>query len=623
LSDYLGNKGLDINMLKGYCQSGKAVFLFDGLDEMEPGIRELTVNSLADFRINYNKCKMVFSGRPHGMDNTVINRFGKGLVKISSLKIEQVENFIRKWFAFIYAKGTETGKKTANEMIGEIKSHRRIKELIDSPLMLTAVCILYYDGRKLPEQRAELYNKFVDNLIFRRFDGPEKVKDLLMTTAFKVHKKKERGFDRVFALKIMTDIYPKEKEESDKPYRQRIEEKFNEIEQNCGLLRLEKGQYEFWHLTIQEFFTAVYITDYAKTIEAYWDNDWYNEVIELYIGYLSMQSKGQANNIVMKELRKDEESPFRRLRLAANSLLDIHEDRRDKTVLQEAGNKMLSIISSGEDPKVLAEAGEILGRLGDTRNLEEFIEIKGGKYKLETIGTISLKPFEITIDTISLKPFEIGRYPVTNQWFEKFIKDGGYKNPKYWSEEGKKWLEDEKITHPRFWHDRKWNCPNSPVVGVCWYEADAFCKWLTQTRKDSHIYRLPSEEEWQAAAVGKDGREYPWKGKWQEKMCNTSETEIHKTSSVGIFIKGNTPNTDLADMAGNVWEWTCSDYKTKKQLKDFILNLSREKAQQNPALRGGSFIGFKDGVRCVSRTFYYPDYRGYDFGFRCARTPVK
>ena len=73
------------------------------------------------------------------------------------------------------------------------------------------------------------------------------------------------------------------------------------------------------------------------------------------------------------------------------------------------------------------------------------------------------------------------------------------------------------------WHERSWTCPNAPVVGVCWYEADAFCRWLTMTCDDGFTYRLPDEKEWEAAAAGFEKREYPW-GKWAEDRCNTRES---------------------------------------------------------------------------------------------------
>jgi len=172
-------------------------------------------------------------------------------------------------------------------------------------------------------------------------------------------------------------------------------------------------------------------------------------------------------------------------------------------------------------------------------------------------------------------------------------------------------------------------------VGVCWWEADAFCRWLTMTRNDGFTYRMPDEREWEAAAAGKEGRKYPW-GEWAENFCNTSESGIGKTSSVGVFPKGATPE-GISDMSGNVWEWTCSDYHGRQSRDDFAFDEKvqklyqdgnfdewskalGEKARQLPVLRGGSWDFGRDGAQCPYRLRDHPSYRFNLVGFRCART---
>jgi formylglycine-generating enzyme required for sulfatase activity len=91
--------------------------------------------------------------------------------------------------------------------------------------------------------------------------------------------------------------------------------------------------------------------------------------------------------------------------------------------------------------------------------------------------------------------------------FAKFVNAGGYTSEDLWSAEGRKWLEYTEAKHPLLWQERRWNCPNAPVVGVSWYEADAFARWLTLSRADDWTYRLPDEKEWEAAAAGDKGRE--------------------------------------------------------------------------------------------------------------------
>jgi formylglycine-generating enzyme required for sulfatase activity len=297
---------------------------------------------------------------------------------------------------------------------------------------------------------------------------------------------------------------------------------------------------------------------------------------------------------------------------------------------------MLAVMSSNAETKARADAGETLGRLGDPRqDLKAFVTIPPGTYNL-SMG-------EVEIET----PFEIGKYPVTNGWFREFVKAGGYEKTDLWTPEGRKWLAHTKAKAPRFWHDRKWNNPSAPVVGVCWWEAAAFLEWLTRSRDDGWRYGLPSEIQWEAAAAGKEGKgKYPWRGDWAEDHCNSEEAGLGKTSVVGVFPKGDTPD-GVVDLSGNVWEWLGTDYQSKSELDDFrfetdmqsfwekIENSSGEErdklidqyvkmidkeGRQNPVLRGGGWFYDRYFVARADRYRFFPNRRVNFMGFRAART---
>ncbi len=95
------------------------------------------------------------------------------------------------------------------------------------------------------------------------------------------------------------------------------------------------------------------------------------------------------------------------------------------------------------------------------------------------------------------RPFMIDVYLVTNSQYKKFIEARGYTNKeildKYWSETGRGWIEGHKMAQPEYWNDVKWNQPDHPVVGVSYYEAEAYSRWAGK--------RLPTEEEWEKAAA--------------------------------------------------------------------------------------------------------------------------
>ena len=190
--------------------------------------------------------------------------------------------------------------------------------------------------------------------------------------------------------------------------------------------------------------------------------------------------------------------------------------------------------------------------------------------------------------------FKIDIYPVTNQRFAKFIEAKGYETDKYWSEQGLKWRDEEKVTQPSYRQDDKWNAPDHPVVGVSWYEAEAFANWAGKS--------LPTEIQWERAARGTDGREYPWEGEFDKEKCNTEESGIGKTSRVTRYPNGISPS-GCYDMAGNVWEWTNSKHEDGGYV-----------------LRGGSWYLNRFRARCADRNWGNPFGRTTDLGFRCVRT---
>jgi len=108
---------------------------------------------------------------------------------------------------------------------------------------------------------------------------------------------------------------------------------------------------------------------------------------------------------------------------------------------------------------------------------------------------------------------------------------------------------------PAFWHDERCNRPAQPVVGVCWYEARAYCNWLSA--QTGLAIRLPTEVEWEAAARSREARAFPWGDQFDRLKANTNETHVRTTTPVGVFPAGDAPE-GVCDMAGNTWDWTSS-----------------------------------------------------------------
>jgi formylglycine-generating enzyme required for sulfatase activity len=94
-------------------------------------------------------------------------------------------------------------------------------------------------------------------------------------------------------------------------------------------------------------------------------------------------------------------------------------------------------------------------------------------------------------------------------------------------------------------------------VGVSWYEAVAYCAWLSAVSQ--RTFGLPTEAQWERAAKGDDKRIYPWGPAWEAGRCNALPENIQRTTPVGVFPGGRSP-FNCEDMAGNVAEWTSSLY---------------------------------------------------------------
>jgi len=206
------------------------------------------------------------------------------------------------------------------------------------------------------------------------------------------------------------------------------------------------------------------------------------------------------------------------------------------------------------------------------------------------------EPMElVTIDY----DYWIDVYPVTNAQYRQFIEAGGYNKKKYWSHEGWKWKDKGNRVQPRNWEDPQGNQSNHPVVGVSYYEAEAFADWAGK--------QLPTEQEWEKAARGLDGREFPWGNDFDPDLCNFQGSRIKGTTPVTKYVNGASPY-GCYDMGGNVWEWTTTWFD---EVQD---NKVRRKVR-----RGGSWGNVPDTLRCANRPRTDPRDSHMDTGFRCVQ----
>lgn len=141
---------------------------------------------------------------------------------------------------------------------------------------------------------------------------------------------------------------------------------------------------------------------------------------------------------------------------------------------------------------------------------------------------------------------------------------------------------------------------------MTWFEAEAYCRWLTGQLHDSGVIEsgmfahLPSELEWERAARGEDGRDYPWQGEFDRRLANTGLSELGASTAVCAYPGGVSPS-GAWDMSGNVWEWTSSPWSVE---------------DDDRVVRGGSWILNQRDARCAVRNGFIPANFYFDLGFR-------
>lgn len=227
----------------------------------------------------------------------------------------------------------------------------------------------------------------------------------------------------------------------------------------------------------------------------------------------------------------------------------------------------------------------------------------------------NVSPDEAPVVEVNLSSFAIDITPVTNKQYRVFIKSGGYKTKKYWTEAGWRFVCELGLTHPNYWFDDHWNQDDQPVTGVSWWEALAFATFCGKT--------LPTEAQWEYACKGTDDRQYPWGNdaptlEYANFAPDCEPLELNRSSTSVYAHPLNRSYFGCLDMAGNVAEW-CLDNASP--------NYSWDNSRINPVyitsetedhvVRGGSGLFNEGFMRCSSRDYYPPTLRDNTIGFRC------
>ena len=266
----------------------------------------------------------------------------------------------------------------------------------------------------------------------------------------------------------------------------------------------------------------------------------------------------------------------------------------ERAIRHVAASNADGSLDVSEDAGMVGEQYYATSHVGAEPN--EMVLIPAGPF---TMGSDDRLPDEGPQHRVDLPAYKIDRYEVTNLQYKQFIDDTGHSSPDHFVN---RTFPEGKADHP--------------VTNVTWYDARDYCGWAGK--------RLPTEQEWEKAARGTDGRWFPWGNEFDIEKANTPQRwhvleHDGDTTPVGSFPAGKSPY-GLMDMSGNVWEWTASWYKPHPGNHRITQNYG----EKYKVLKGGSWWDcsfYRCGISAptFNRSFFLQRTKNKSFGFRCAK----
>lgn len=606
-------------LLKDHLAAGSAFLLLDGLDEVAVSEerdrvtvypRVLLLSGLADALPVWEEAgnRILLTSRPYGLDEAGLARLGLARAPLEPLPESLQELFVRRWFH------TLQKEEQAGDLLAAMRDRDDVAQLVENPMLLTSVCVLYDKGRRLPEDRYELYKSIVDGVLHSRYPGDAKEREPVLrrleAIAYGMHAGEPGGAPRaapaaeiswVETERLLADFAERNPAYGRGEVDAAIQRE--ELLTRSGLLLPRPNERAaFYHLSFQEFLAAQRIGrgSEKRVTEAIAAHvaipEWRPTLVFLFAAQVFNKEPEWGFDLLMELIEGQDRAAVKANPAAAGFIAEALELCLAKGYLVPEGlaerfrQSSLDAIEADIEVRDRQALGLTLGRLGDPRILDlrdprAYVEVPAGIY-----------PYGDEGQTVEIEaPFLLGRYPVTNGQYRAFVDDDGYRDRQWWSYAGWAWRQESGVAEPAWWRDRRWNGPSQPVVGVSFFEAEACAGWAGG--------RLPAEQEWEAVARGPRGFRYPWGNEWRDGICNTDEAGLGVTSLVGLFPSSRQAELGLEDLAGNVWEWCSSWYGAEGDEKPRVL-------------RGGSWNHDRLDVRSAFRFWHYPNVRNDYIGFR-------
>jgi len=642
LADWLDSKrpdGLSADAFREWLAQGRCLLIFDGFDEVPerhdapagPCYPHATLlsglaDALPDWQAQGNR--ILLTSRPYGLDEAEQRRLGLDESPLQPLPDGLQQLFIRRWYLATHGgEGSELAAALWRHL--DERDDAWLNDLVANPLLLTALCVKYSEGQVLPTDQYELFDAVVENTLYGRYRdaateilpvrrrleaiawGMQSGEVLAMQASCPVAEIHCDQVDRLLAHHA--GLNPLSEAGSAQPAQRR-----DELLTRSGLL-LPHGTHQagFYHLIFQDFFAAEHVLhdpsgpakDLLQRHAA--DPRWHSLFVFLLSG-LNRRGNGldgplnTFGEVLRPQLTRDtlqhNALPAilwgRCLELAYTQIPELG------ALGEEFAAACLAALEVVEDPGERSRLFDSLARL----DLDRRPGVGLGADGLPDIDWVDIPAGEFiygegdAATSLSLDGFRIARYPITNVQYQTFIDEGGYEDLRWW--------QDIKRIEPV---ESTWRERNRPRETVCWYEALAYCRWLSD--RLGVAVSLPTEQQWEKAARGADGRVYPWGNDYSPGRANVCEPAVdigpnflRQTSAVGLYPAGASP-AGVLDMAGNLWEWCLNMYKETSVI-------AADDSNNQRVLRGGSWFVNPEFARSAFRDGVRPGGRHSGVGFR-------
>ena len=627
--------GLEEDFFRTQLQRSTVVLL-DGLDEPSDRVtRESIAQLIENAASTYPAAQIVVTSRPGAyVGEVVLPSFSQ--VQVEPLDESAVDTFLKRWSQALWPESATKAAAHLSELTAALQ-RPAIARMATNPVMLTALAVVHWNERRLPEQRADLYHSVIEWLARQREQRPGRptagrCAEILQELALAMQNHRDGRRVQV-AKRWAAEAIAHELLGRSKRARIAVAEGFLDAEElDSGIVVGRGNEVRFWHLTFQEFLAAKAIAARSEAVQRrilieggrkLYTPEW-REVVLLLGGVLYGQGRQKVDGFISAVL--DDVGPTPGLADEARCAGLLGAIARDLAPLQHTItdarypkllDRVLAIfdvaLSASIPIEVRIEAAEALGQVGDPRlgldNRQRWATIPAGTFSMGAQKSDRKGPNydaeahddESPVHKVELDAYRIGRYPVTVSEYRDFVEHGGYTDRRWWAAGG--FGERES---PEDWTEQL-QFPNRPVVGVSWFEAMAYCAWAG--------CRLPTEAEWERAARGTEGRTFPWGNARPDATRLNYEMNVGHPTPVGVYPRGATPD-GIRDMAGNVWEWCLDGFASYGTQDRSNPRGPAPGAEVRAVVRGGSWDGGARVARSAFRFDVHPGCRLDDLGFR-------